>query len=548
LVRILDLGIARSGGGGTTRTGDVIGTLNYMSPEQLSGELADRRSDIYSVGALAYELITNQMAFPGTVQTGVLFKILNSGPVPIESLVPGIDPDITAMIERAMAREPDARYPDLEILRQDLAVLRTRLLETASDREPAADANAETRSDSARIASAAQPRPSSPARSAPQQGGRAAAARPSDRVIRPPRRTRRMLLLGLACATLAIALVSTVMLNRSPVSSPPVRTETTAPPPPTASPGAPPRARADQPEGVSLTPLEQQVSAARTTAREQIVAGQRQRALDTLIRGLALDDRDPELNRLIDEQSGVAMRTATEARAAAVVRGAVSKSSAAFRDGQAREREANRLLRAGDRVPGIRAAWAAAALYNQAPEGTSQSASVSPLPAPPARREADTVEPPSTSPQESLTVVPMPVDKPAGAPPPPTAAKGELAAIPRDPASDPRAADLGAVRETLRRYSQAYQSLDGAAVGKMMPSLTAAQLRDLNRDFANYRSYTVEIRNERVDVAGPTATVTCEVVRSFETKNGVAGRNTVGSIFHLRRSASGWTIERLESR
>ena len=119
---------------------------------------------------------------------------------------------------------------------------------------------------------------------------------------------------------------------------------------------------------------------------------------------------------------------------------------------------------------------------------------------------------------------------------------------PRDPAPDPRAADLSAIRETLRRYTQAYQSLDGAAVGRMMPSLTAEQLRDLDRDFSNYRSYTVEIRDERIDVDGPTATVTCQVVRSFETKNGVAGSNTVQSIFHLRRSGSGWTIERLESR
>ena len=156
VVKILDFGIARGGGAAITRAGDVVGTLNYMSPEQLAGEPVDHRADIYSVGALAYELITNQMAFPGTIQTGVLFKILNSGPVPIESLVPGIDPDITAMIERAMAREPDARYQDLETLRQDLALVRTRLLETAPDLEEATDPNAETRFDSARIASGTQ--------------------------------------------------------------------------------------------------------------------------------------------------------------------------------------------------------------------------------------------------------------------------------------------------------------------------------------------------------------------------------------------------------
>jgi serine/threonine-protein kinase len=557
LVKILDFGIARGGGGRITRAGDFVGTLNYMAPEQLAGEHVDHRADIYSVGALAYELITNQMAFPGTIQTGVLFKIFNSGPVPIESLVPGVDPDITAMIERAMAREPGARYSDLETLRQDFGVVRARLFETASDVEEVTDPNAETRSDSARTASGIQPRPSSRASATPHQSARAIAARPSGQIIPPPRRNTPMVFLGVACATLAIALVATLLLNRWPVTGPPTRTDTPAPQ--QAEPPAPSTAaRADQPEGLNRTQHERQMTAARVTARQQIVGGQRERALDTLIRGLALDAKDPELNGLVDEMTGVARRTATDARAAAVVRGASSRSSAAFREGQRREREADSLLRAGDRVPGIRAAWAAAALYNKAPEGTGPNAPAAALPGPPARPTVDPVAPPSAKPgsqpvqtspsPESLKTVPAPVDKPASAPPPPlTAPKPEPPPIPRDPAPDPRAADLSAIRETLRRYTQAYQSLDGAAVGKVLP-LTAEQLRDLSRDFSNYRSYTVEIRDERIDVDGPTARVTCQVVRSFVTKNGVGGSNTVHSIFHLRRSGSGWTIERLESR
>ena len=560
VVKILDFGIARGGGTGITRAGDVVGTLNYMSPEQLAGEQVDHRADIYSVGALAYELITNQMAFPGTIQTGVLFKILDSGPVPIESLVPGIDPDITAMIERAMAREPDARYGDLETLRQDLALVRTRLLETASDLEDATDPNAETRLDSARIASGTQLRPSSRANATARQSARAISVQPSGRVIPPPRRTRQMVALAVACAMLAVALVGSLMLNWFPLTGPPVGSDTTPPPqaqPPAPSPAASPRAGANQPEGINRTQHEKQVSAARATARQQIIAGQRQRALDTLIGGLALDEKDPELNRLVDELTGVARRTATEARAAAVVRGASPRSSAGFREGQAREREADTLLRAGDRVPGIRAAWAAAALYNKAPEERGH-ASAAPLPAPPARPAVDPGAPSSkpgsqpvlTSPSPELPqTVPAPVDKPAGAPLPPlTAPKPEPPPVPRESAPDPRAADLSAIRETLRRYAQAYQSLDGAAVGRMMPSLTPEHLRDLARDFSNYRRYTVEIRDERIDVDGPAARVTCQVVRSFETKNGVAGRNTVHSIFQLRRSGSGWTIERLESR
>jgi serine/threonine-protein kinase len=561
LVKILDFGIASLSGVGTTRAGNVVGTLNYMSPEQLAGEHVDHRSDVYSVGALAYELLTDQMAFPGTVQTGVLFRILNSGPVPIEALVPGIDPDIAAMIERAMARAPGARYPDLETLRQDLTAARMRLLETAQDPEHATDPNAETGFASARVTSGTVPRPLSRAGPTPHPGTRDIAARPSGQVVPPRRRTAAIVIVGLAGAALAIALVSTSMLNRFAITSPPVQTDTTAPrqaEPSAASAAAPLRAGADQPEGGNRSEHEEQLRAARLTARQQIVVGERQRALDTLIRGLALDEKDPELNGLVDELAGVARRNAAEARAAAVVRGAGERSSAAFREGQARERQADSLLREGNRVPGIRAAWAAAALYGKAPERTGQNASASPLPAPPARVAADPVGPfpkpvsqtvPTSPAPESLKTVPTPADKPASAPPPPPAApKPEPPPAERDPAADPRAADVSAIRDTLRRYTQAYQSLDEEAVGKVMPSLTADQRRDLDRDFSNYRRYTVEIRDERIDVDGATAKVTCQVARSFETKNGVAGSNTVPSIFHLRRSGPGWTIERLESR
>ena len=81
-----------------------------------------------------------------------------------------------------------------------------------------------------------------------------------------------------------------------------------------------------------------------------------------------------------------------------------------------------------------------------------------------------------------------------------------------------------------------------------MPSLGDGQLRDLQRDFSSYRSYTVTMTDERIEVDGATATVACQVMRAFQTKNGVNGSNTVRSIFHLRRTGTGWTIARVESR
>ena len=137
LVKVLDFGVARAGAGPITRAGDVVGTLNYMSPEQLLGEPVDHRTDVYSVGALGYELFTLRMAFPGTIDTGVLHRILNASALPITGLVPEIDPDIAAIVERAMARDVDARYQHLEEMREDVASARIRLIESGADVEPA---------------------------------------------------------------------------------------------------------------------------------------------------------------------------------------------------------------------------------------------------------------------------------------------------------------------------------------------------------------------------------------------------------------------------
>lgn len=549
VVKILDFGIARGAGGAITQAGDIVGTLNYMSPEQLSGEDVDHRTDIYSVGAVAYELVTGQMAFPGTVQTGVLVRILNASPVPIESLVPGIDPDVPAIIDRAIAREPSARYQDLETLRQDLAVVRTRLFDLAPEVEDPTDPNAETRFVSPRLGSGRQLPPSSRAGSALRSGPI------SNQGIAPPSRRTPAFVLIAAGITLAIALAATWMLNGFPGGSPPAASDVTPrQPPAVATPGA----GAKQPDGVARSPLEEQLNAARVKASEQIVAGHNEQALETLIQGLELDPKDPELNRILDEMTGAARRIVSDARAAATVRAASPKSSAAFRQGQTREREAESQLRTGDRVPGIRAAWAAAALYNRSPEVAGPQSAAAPGPAPQNRvtgdahdRASPTVGSPPvpTSPSpESLSTLPGRANKPPAPLPPPAAPKVEPPPDKREPAPDPRAVDTAAIREALRAYVQAYQSLDPAAVGRTMPSLTADQLRDIERAFAGYRRLTVEIKDERINVEGQTATVTCDVVRSFETKTGVSQSHTVRSTFHLRRGGSGWTIERLESR
>ena len=124
-VQILDFGIARvHQAGNLTQAGTVLGTLNYMSPEQLSGREIDHRSDIHAVGAVLYELLTYRQAFPGSIADGVVGLILQAQPEALEQLVPSLDAEISAMVGRALQKQPDDRYQDLDAMRRDLARVR----------------------------------------------------------------------------------------------------------------------------------------------------------------------------------------------------------------------------------------------------------------------------------------------------------------------------------------------------------------------------------------------------------------------------------------
>jgi hypothetical protein len=121
VLKILDFGIARVGESSMTKSGMLVGTLNYMSPEQVTGGAVDHRSDIFAVGAVSYELLCYRQAYPGGLQDGILHKILSRDPEPIADVCPGIDPDIVRIVSRAMAKDPANRYQDLSAMRRELS-------------------------------------------------------------------------------------------------------------------------------------------------------------------------------------------------------------------------------------------------------------------------------------------------------------------------------------------------------------------------------------------------------------------------------------------
>ncbi len=133
ILKILDFGIARAGESGLTQVGMVIGTPNYMSPEQVRGDSIDHRSDIFAVGLVLYELLVYRQAFEAETQPAVLMKILTDQPAPLAMLDPLVDAGVAQIVYKALAKNPADRYQDLGAMKAELVRVVQRLETEASD-------------------------------------------------------------------------------------------------------------------------------------------------------------------------------------------------------------------------------------------------------------------------------------------------------------------------------------------------------------------------------------------------------------------------------
>jgi len=111
-VKIMDFGLARLGGSDMTRTGLVMGTPHYMSPEQVRGGKADTRSDVFSLGALSYELLTNHKPFEAETMHAVLYKVMQEEPPPARDFLPSLPPVLVQVVEKALFKDPAERFSD----------------------------------------------------------------------------------------------------------------------------------------------------------------------------------------------------------------------------------------------------------------------------------------------------------------------------------------------------------------------------------------------------------------------------------------------------
>jgi len=137
-VKIMDFGLASlAGRSKLTKSGTTLGTPAYMAPEQLEGQAVDRRADIWALGCVLYEMLTQRTPFDAEYEQAIAYGILNEEPEPVSAQRGDIGPDLDSLVSKALAKDPADRYQHVADLRVDLRGLR-RIAGTAL-RKPVVD-------------------------------------------------------------------------------------------------------------------------------------------------------------------------------------------------------------------------------------------------------------------------------------------------------------------------------------------------------------------------------------------------------------------------
>ncbi len=209
-VVVTDFGIARMGESALTRTGAMMGTSSYLSPEQAQGRPADERSDLYSLGVVLYEMLTGRVPFRGENDVAVAVQHVSTAPPNPRTLAPGIPEAIAGVVMRALSKDPDDRYQTAE---EFAAALRAARRGSRGTAEAAASASVPAPSvpppsvpaspSPTAAATPATPGPTAIAAEAPTRY-RSAGAEPAT-TVRPRRRRGRRLVLALVVLAVAVA-------------------------------------------------------------------------------------------------------------------------------------------------------------------------------------------------------------------------------------------------------------------------------------------------------------------------------------------------------
>jgi serine/threonine protein kinase len=560
LVKILDFGLARLVSSDMTRSGLMVGTVNYMAPEQLRGEKSDHRADIFAYGVLLHELLAGRRPFQGDTAAATMYKILHESPEPLALLDPMLTPPLTTLVERAMAKAREDRYQhmtdllrDLESAYEPLSGSIRRLTNRVSVARPIADPMAVTQltpvplapdaptiseetvpvDDAWQLARGSLPQTATvmpPPASPPSRPVPPVATGPGAPGVGAPRQpvARVVIIVGMALLV-ALAAIGVYSL-RGPASG---GAET---PPPQAQPDArvaeapapqaqadtrgaevaPPQARADA-RGAEAPPP--QTRAERTTEAARATESARQERAARQVR---------EASTAADRQRATAAMAAIEAARAGA--DAVNGRELAAQLYTAAERQESlaredlrqeRFLAAAGRLD------AAASLYKSAESAARAEAD---LRATRARIQEDNRR---RAEEAARTPPPAPRVEPRPEPVRPEP-------VPAAPVSPPPQEAIAAV---IDRYRAALEQRSMNALKAVWPGLSGAQQAAIESDFANARSIEVQLASPRITVSGGTATVVTRRQYQLRTRDGQQLRSESITTMTLRQSGSAWVIE-----
>lgn len=578
-LRILDFGIARVAGAGLTSTGVAIGTINYMSPEQVGGQGVDHRSDVFAVGAVFQELLSYEKAFPGTIQDGLMYRIVHGKPASLHDACPDLDPAITDMATRALQANADERYQDLDEMANQLVDIRQRL-----DPSGSVASMPQGSQETALIATAGSGRwtspvvdSSSPSIAAGAQPTDAVSERSNDGPLDPTVTGRRrdaastargprwwVWATGAVAATAIAAIVAAMsgpptpggqtdqtssLAPRAlddagaapepevpppgatglPANNRPAATALSAPaadegtnrvPEPAQAAQAPPSPVADPATG-----SEDSASLADRTVADESLERLRETATDRFFQGdreAALEAAATVVQLVPDDADSrrILERLHDDALGAAQdTRQAATgaSESALYREAERASATARELLNGGQVAAATRELWAAERFYSQASAAFDATAASEPIGG----------LPPAAAPDAT------PRDVTAEAAPP---ARPDTSAA--DEGQDARAG----IADALTRYQAALEALDAAALEAVYPAVPRGMLEALE----TYSTYVVELSNQPPVVTGNTATLDTRLSFSMRMKSGGTAEASGPAPFELRREGDGWLIANID--
>jgi eukaryotic-like serine/threonine-protein kinase len=551
-VKIMDFGLARLSTSNMTRAGMVMGTPNYMSPEQVRGERATARSDVFSLGSVFYELLTYRKPFDSDSLHAVLFQVMQQEPVPLEQAVPGVPLALCELVQKAMAKDPARRFQDASELREGLRAVRNALsvASTApglpvtlppSEQEAAtlpAARPAVTRPASATALAMAEPTrvvepDPSPATvaldaDAPTTlAGREVTLAPAARrekiavpVVHAPRPGSRLPWVGAAGAVAVGIAYAAFRISQGSAPSP-------SPSSPAASPIPPTLSSSVRVQGsVSVSSPTADHGEALAQARRSLQARDYRATVERLEPVLAGAPRNEDARRLLDEAQVALRRGEAAAREldAALDAGDAGRASTALARLQALDPRHPDLPALSVRLNEAlrREALEAQRALEQARRQPPPTAPVTTMAAAPPTTAAPILPPPTTAPPATLPPVAAPVSL--------TAAQVEAA--------------RKTIRSVLAEYESAIETRNAEYLRRLAPGLDYEAMK---ANFTAVAGMDVKIDIQDVTVTGDTATADCLVTYTPNPKP-VGRIRPVPTLFRLKQAGAVWVIEDVKRR